>query len=457
MKKKLTEKYMLVFSISIIFIVTLWVVFTYIFVLSGKVGDNNQPMYLVNRFEQYIVNLNGLKINDEGKKVLVDNNLWAQLVDQNGKVIEECNTPKELPLSYDIFEITNYAMNSNALENQTVFISRFSKFKWYGVIIGCDSSKVSKMSIKFTGGISRSIIKSIIILLLIFVITGIGAGLFFSRNISVPVNEIIENINNLESDKDYKREKNNDKIFNSVFESLDRLQLRLSGADIERKNAEKQRNEWISNISHDMKTPLSTINGYAEIMADDDYEISDEERKKYSEKIVKNVEIIKNLIDELKFGRLLENGEIRLHKEEVNICRFLRECCEDIPQDNEKSHIKFEFQDETIYVMIDRQLMRRCLVNIICNAIIHNNNNVQITIKCYKKDKIIIEIIDNGRGMSKDEIDKVFKRYYRGKTSKESVGSGLGLAIAKEIVEIHNGKVLVESKEGEGSKFILVL
>jgi signal transduction histidine kinase len=285
---------------------------------------------------------------------------------------------------------------------------------------------------------------------------GIGAGAFFSKNLAAPVHDIIENINGLESGQVLKKKKT-DGIFTSVFDSLDKLKIRLMSADTERKNAENQRKEWITNVSHDMKTPLSTVKGYAELLMEDGYEISDAERKKYAEKIRNHAETIEKLIEELKFGRLLEDGKIKTQKEEIDLCKLLRECGSEIPFSEKENRLRLEFEKEPMYVTVDKQLMKRCFMNIIGNALVHNNGNAAITILCSQAEKTSIKICDNGKGMERDELSNIFDRYYRGKGAKKTAGSGLGLAIAKEIVQAHDGSITVESEVGKGTIFTITL
>lgn len=448
---------MVMFSVSAILILILWILLTYVFVFSGKTVNEYAPQYLINRFEQYVQDIDGFSLSEEGKQILSENELWAQIIDGQGNVLAAYNAPAEIPNAYDIFQISNYVMNSDMLGTETLFIMPFAEWKGYGVIIGCDSSKVSKMNIRLTGGTKVSILKSILILMIVFVAIGILSGVLFSKNLSNPVNDIIENINRLEADGTCKYVNYENLIFQPVFNSLEKLQLRLTGADRERRNAENQRREWITNISHDIKTPLSTINGYAEIMMDKNYEISDIERYQYSEKIIGSVHTIMGLLEELKFGRLLENGEVKLQKEEINVCKLLKECCDNLPADYRGKNIIFDFRQEPIYVSMDKQLMIRCFTNIISNAIIHNENNADIVIQCYREDRTIVKISDNGKGMDAEEVEKIFQRFYRGKSSKEIEGSGLGLSIAKEIVNAHNGDIIVESKKGKGTVFTISL
>lgn len=454
MKSKLIKKYIAVFTAAVFAIIILWIIFTYVFIFSGNVVDTENPQYLVNSFEQYIDFENDIAINEAGQKILKNNGLWSQVIDNNGLVIYDYNSPNEAKTEYTIFEMCYYAMNSDTLGKNTIFIKEFAEHDGYGIVIGCDSSKVSKVTFKFTGSVLKNTGKSIFILCVIAVLIVFISGYIFSQSIAQPVNVIIEDINKLEVGCDLEEKKEN-KIFQPVFDSLVRLKLRLNSVEKERRNIEEQRKEWIVNISHDMKTPLSSIKGYAEIMENDEYPVSTDEMHQYSQTIIRNADAIKNLIDELKFSRLLEDGEIKLQKDEINICTLLKECCEEIPSEFNEGNIKYDFEEELIYAFVDRELMRRCFVNIICNAIVHNSYQVDIVIGCKKSDKVIVKIADNGCGMSKVEQENIFNRYYRGKNSKNTNGSGLGLAIAKEVVIAHGGNIRVESEEGKGSTFII--
>ncbi|MCD7826310.1 MAG: HAMP domain-containing histidine kinase [Clostridiaceae bacterium] len=454
MKKKLIQKYMFVFTISTLTIVLMWGILTYVFVISGNEPDGKSPQYLVNTFEQYVNFENDIVIDKDGKEILRKNGLWAQVVDGYGKVQYAYNSPAEAKEEYNIFEVGNYVLNSNVLGENTIFVREFSEHTGYGIIIGCDSSKVSKVTFKLTGGVWKTAGESALILCVIFILAGIGAGFLFSQSIAMPVDEIIADINNLEMGNEIE-EKQSSKIFQPVFESLGRLKLRLNSVERERKRIENQRKEWIINISHDMKTPLSSIRGYAELMENNDYSVSIDEMHQYAQVIMRNADVIKDLTDELKFSKLLENGEIQLQKEEVNICGLLKQCCEEIPAAYDAGSIQYEFEEEQIYVSLDKELMRRCFVNIICNAIVHNSCHVDVVIRCKKRDRVFIEIKDNGCGMNETERENIFNRYYRGKTSAGTEGSGLGLAIAKEIIEVHGGAICVESEEGKGSTFFI--
>ena len=454
MKRRLTFRYMIVFVVSVVLIIGIWLGLSYMFLFSDNLSDLNKPYYLVSIFERY-VDCESLKITEEGKKLLYDNDLWAQIITDKGDVVDSFNAPIVAKNKYDIFELSEYTLKSDVVKGQTVFLSRMLKLQECGVLLGCSSEDFFKTTIKTKGSVKDLFLLSVILLLIIFCIMSILAGIFFSKQISTPIDIMINHINMFKNNELTSRVKPNDDLFKSVFDSLEKLRIKLLSAKNARKQVEVQRNEWIANISHDMRTPLATIRGYAQFMSEERFIISDNERRNYSGIIIKNSDNINLLINELKFSRQLNNGEIILNKESVNVCALLKECGKEITiVDN--SSLNYVFETDEIYVEIDKDLIKRCLMNIISNAFIHNEK-VNVVIKCYISDKIIIEIIDDGKGMDSDEVEKVFTRYYRGRNSDNIVGSGLGLAISKNIIELHNGDIKVESQLGKGSKFIITL
>lgn len=455
MKKKLTRKYMTIFAISVVSIVLIWVLLSYIFIFGRKDAKVNEPQYLVNRFEQYVDFEKNVSISEQGKRIIKDNQLWIQIIDNSGNVLLSYNTNENVPEKYDVFEITKDTMNSNVVQGQTLFVSRFVEHNDQGVVIGCDSSKVSKYNIKITGGIKTAIIKSLIVLVIVFVVVGALAGMFYSWGIFGPISNMIENINSLEKDKELVRVAENS-IYFPVYESILKLKFRLNEAKNERKKVDKQRENWISNISHDMKTPLTTIKGYAEIMEDQSYNVSSEEQKRYSEIIIRNVKVIEGLVKDLNLSKLLNEGKVTMHKERMNVCQLLKECCDDVCR-SYQDKIQMDFENKIIFINADKNYMRRVFVNIICNAFIHNNRDVQLCVDCYERDGVIIEISDNGKGMCKEELENIFSRYYRGKASTQVDGSGLGMAISYEIIKAHNGKIDVKSEVNRGTKFVIYL
>jgi len=220
------------------------------------------------------------------------------------------------------------------------------------------------------------------------------------------------------------------------------------------------REEWISNISHDIKTPLVSVKGYAEALSSEEYDYSKEEVREYSKIIEEKSNYIKDLIDDLNLSTRLKNKVLHLNFKNTNIVSLVRGVVIDILNNPQTSNVNIEFSAirEVIEKDIDEILIKRVITNILYNAIVHNNEKVDIEVKVEKKDRIHIFIIDNGKGIKEEELKYIFERYYRGtNTGKKHKGSGLGMAIAKDIVEAHNGVINVESEVGKGTKIEIIL
>ena len=235
---------------------------------------------------------------------------------------------------------------------------------------------------------------------------------------------------------------------------MNHLAARLKTSQTEREKTKKQREKWISNISHDLKTPLSTIKGYSEILSDTEYDLSPEEIKKYSEIILTKSVYMEDMIEELRLNEKLMHNGIHLDKEAVNLTVFIKEMITDIlnhPSYSDRN-VDFHSDDENLTFNCEKDLMKRAVENLIYNALIHNDSDTKLEISISEVNRdILIDIKDDGRGMSDEELDKLFNRYYRGTNTKDYKGSGLGMSIAKEVIEAHDGEIEVISELGKGT------
>ena len=184
--------------------------------------------------------------------------------------------------------------------------------------------------------------------------------------------------------------------------------------------------------------------------------------REYGGIILKNVDHTEKMVDDLKLTYQLDSGAALYHPQTVRIVRFLRELVIDIVNDPAfmNRSIEFESKIQECRACIDTELFRRAVNNLIVNALTHNPPETKVTIRIDADTKkgIQICISDNGVGMSGKEQSEIFQRYYRGTNTKEKPeGSGLGLAIAKQIITLHGGKIDVKSRQGEGTRFTIVL
>ena len=214
-----------------------------------------------------------------------------------------------------------------------------------------------------------------------------------------------------------------------------------------------------TNITHDLKTPLSPVKGYAELLADGT-DVDAKAAQEYGTIILKNVDYAEKLMNDLKLTYQLESGAFPFHPQQVRLVRYLKELVIDIANDPTFSNRDIEFESESnlseLTVAIDPDLFRRAVGNLVVNALVHNppDTKVIVSVSEDKQKGICITVRDNGVGIKAAEQAELFTRYYRGTNTKEKPeGSGLGLAIAKQIVVLHGGDIAVKSKSGEGTEF----
>ncbi len=244
--------------------------------------------------------------------------------------------------------------------------------------------------------------------------------------------------------------------FKDIYDSLNTLDTEIRASDRLRDQTETIRQEWISNITHDLKTPLSPIKGYAELLLEKG-SITEEQCSRYAEIMLKNTAYLENLIDDLKLTYQLENGMLPLKRQEQNFIRFLKECAIDILNnpEYERRTIHFEADTETVLFPFDSTLFTRAFQNIMINAFVHGDEHTELTLRMSAAGSVLVIVIsDNGKGMTPKETGSLFERYYRGThTEHKPEGTGLGLAIAKSIVELHEGTISVSSIPGRGTAF----
>lgn len=181
-------------------------------------------------------------------------------------------------------------------------------------------------------------------------------------------------------------------------------------------------------------------------------------QKKYGKIILRNAENLENIVENLNFTYQLKNGMFPINCENQNLVRLLKEVIITILNNPkyEKRSIAFNCVEDIIDFNFDNTLFKRAFTNLIYNSVIHNSSNTEIRVSIRKEDGIYISIEDNGRGMTEEEVKKLFERYYRGTNSSVSVkGSGLGMAIAKQIIEAHDGKINVKSKLNVGTSIYI--
>lgn len=227
----------------------------------------------------------------------------------------------------------------------------------------------------------------------------------------------------------------------------------------ELRQLEKYRKEYIGNISHELKTPLFTILGYISTLLDGGIE-DDNINLKYLERSEKNINRLINIVNELDSISQLESGELELNIERFNIKELTDEIIESYEMKAEAKNMRIYYgknYDRPIFVNADKSQVAKLLTNLIGNAIKYGYSNTgKIKISFFDMDNnLLIEVTDNGPGISKEDLPRIYERFYRTEKarSRELGGTGLGLAIVKHIVEAHKQSIYTRSTLGIGTTF----
>lgn len=228
------------------------------------------------------------------------------------------------------------------------------------------------------------------------------------------------------------------------------------------KEMEIYRKEYIGNVSHELKTPLFSIQGYVETLLDggvEDLSVRD----KYLERIDRSVERLLNIVNDLDMINQYEMSEISLKIESFDLNLLVKEIIDLLDLETQKNNSKVVLQTSSsqIFVQADKQKISQVLINLISNALHYaNRDKAQIIIKTQGvADKVLVEVKDNGMGIKPENLPRIFERFYRVESSRNrrDGGSGLGLAIVKHILEAHGENIAAESVYLEGTKFSFFL
>jgi len=230
------------------------------------------------------------------------------------------------------------------------------------------------------------------------------------------------------------------------------------------KDQENYRREFLGNISHELKTPLFTIQGYILTLVDGGALKDKKVREKYLRRAAKGVDRIISIVKDLDLITQFESGIKTVDKSDFNIFDLVDNVFDLLEFESEKNNISLKLENKKnslIYVNADQERILQVLTNLIVNSIKYGSDNgyTKVIVEDFNKEKVIVRIIDNGEGIEEEHIPRLFERFYRidKNRSRKKGGSGLGLSIVKHIIEAHNEQIFVKSEIGEGTEFSFTL
>lgn len=250
------------------------------------------------------------------------------------------------------------------------------------------------------------------------------------------------------------------KLYKDMILTMEHMTDELKKHDAERHQMDKMREEWISGLSHDLKTPLSTIIGYTKIMRST-HEWTPKEQQQFLEVMDDKATYMKELINDLTLTYRLKNARVPLQREQVEMNEWLRRKLIHWMSTAEAEQYTFDFHTSypTLYAQIDPVLFQRVIDNLLINAMKHNPPGTIIAIETtVVAQQLQIIFKDNGIGMDEQTVAQLFNRYYRGTTTTEqSEGTGLGMAITEQLVKLHGGHIVAQSNINIGTTIIITL
>ena len=293
---------------------------------------------------------------------------------------------------------------------------------------------------------------------IILVFTALSVGLWIYRSIAVPLVKLKKATKNIkEGNLDFVLEVEGNDEFSQLCQDFEEMRKRLKESTEEKILMDKENKELISNISHDLKTPITAVKGYVEGIMDG---VADtpEKMDRYVRTIYNKTNEMDHLINELTFYSKIDTNRIPYTFSKLNVEDYFSDCAEELGLEMETRGIELvyaNYVEKGVQVIADGEQIRRVIHNIVSNAIKYMEKPrgiIQLRVKDVG-DFIQVEIEDNGKGIAAKDLPYIFDRFYRTDVSRNSSkgGSGIGLSIVKKIMEDHGGKVWATSRLGIGS------
>ena len=304
----------------------------------------------------------------------------------------------------------------------------------------------------------------IFVVVTVLVFTSLLVGTWIYRSIASPLVKLKNATKNIkEGNLDFELEVEGDDEFAELCQDFEEMRKRLKANAEEKIILDKENKELISNISHDLKTPITAVKGYVEGIMDG---VADtpEKMDRYIRTIYNKTNEMDHLINELTFYSKIDSNRIPYTFSKIRVTDYFNDCAEELQLELEVKGVDLvyaNYVDDSVLVIADGEQIRRVIHNIVTNSTKYMNKEhgiIQLRVKDVG-DFIQVEIEDNGKGIAAKDLPNIFDRFYRTDFSRNSSkgGSGIGLSIVKKIMEDHGGKVWATSKEGIGTIMYFVL
>ena len=393
-------------------------------------------------------------LNQSSQQLLKQENAWAMLVDNNGQVVWNCSLPEEIPLHYTITDVAK--LSRHYLMDYPVFVWEHTDGL---VVIGYPKKSIAKYPLYF----AADWIKSLPLRFVILFIGNIGLTLLLSILIGTrlikSIKPLVGGIHALANEESAYVESKG--VFNDLAISINHTSEMLQEKNKALKARDEARSNWIAGISHDIRTPLSMVLGYASQL--EEHSLVPKKQQVQAAIIRQQAEKLRSLVNDLNLVSMLEYDMQPLHLTTVRLSALARHVASDFLNNglHERFTISLDIANENIKVEADEKLLVRAVANLIQNSITHNPDGCDILLKTSffpKSETCHFTVSDNGKGIPQDKLSDLLHLPYSSKRKQAITnGHGLGLPMVAKIAEAHNGQLLLESTDGNGLTAIIEL
>ncbi|MBT2284447.1 HAMP domain-containing histidine kinase [Paenibacillus polymyxa] len=437
-------------------------------------GERNQAESLLNQARQNSYYTNGeLVLQPQQQDAIRSKDAYLQVLDAYGQELASFNKPAiGVPSSYDIQELILRIRYPNRYGiSSATFYDEQNSTTWMLNIPVDPSASGDENPYKFI------LAPALLALLLSVVILISLLAFWYANRFGSPMLHMLQWLQRLErghyeeptgafgvprSQRRNGKWKRKYNVYAEVLRSMQALSHTLKQDEELRKQTDSLREEWIAGITHDLKTPLSSIQGYAHMLEADKYSWTAEEVREFAGIMLDKSMYMDRLVNDLAMTYRLRSGGYQPVVEETDVNTLLRDLilrAERNPAYGE-GRIIFQASEVPVYGLVHIPSFERIVDNLTANALLHNPAESILLVSVHsgkQADEFSIQFADNGRGMDPETVWKLFERYYRGTdTGTSDVGSGLGMAVTKGLIEAMNGRIEVQSTPGEGTIIRLI-
>lgn len=389
----------------------------------------------------------GYILSAGGAALLEQNRAWAMLLDTGGKVQWSEQLPPEIPDAFNIIEVAKFSR---------YYLMEYPVYTWEHpdglLVVGYPKYSYEKYQLEYLTDWVRSLPERVLLLLLCNAVLAVALSIFIGTRLIRSIRPLITSIHALAKDKPVRLEKEG--IFSDLSESINSASATLQTRSTQLKSRDEARSNWIAGISHDIRTPLSMILGYASNLEEQDN--LTEEQRQQATIIRRQGEQLRSLVSDLNLVSMLEYDMQPLQLKPVRLSTLARTVVSDFINNGLEEHYSLDLSimDERLQVMGDEKLLYRAVSNLVQNSIRHHPDGCRITVtvsRSPEEPEYCLSVSDDGTGVPAELLPELVLLPYSGKRTRPvRQGHGLGLPMVARIAEAHKGKLILESPPGEG-------